>query len=903
MNEQIGTKVSAMAEVPSYSASAGTKMFPMKLFSSWEVEKSSPHCIPRLCSLIITRLVIKRVLENELHSVIIAIKMQGSKGMLRSNEILIQKNGMLDAELDITFSLQYSHHLKRDNNRLQIMLQRRKKYKNRTMLGFKTLAVGQVSMSHVLQHPMDRELNLHSCSKDGKSEVVARIVILSLSTQPVDQDKLKIVKDRYRYDASDEDEMQDDGDVSSNDGVSDCETGEETGIPRRRPKTNSLGNAFFNQQKNLKQKFISLIKKFKVTDEVLQSAVQEIGRHEGDRYADDDLFDESLSDSNPDIDTISLQSVPKPKLRPFFDANKSLLVQESQKSYDYDSPGMELSKKEKQDAPSTKKSDKSTELFGKRVSEKTSVEIGLSGQAKKSNERSMNEKEGISKKLVDKSTTELFSSAKKGDKNPEIVKKTEKSSDGKLVADLLTSTKKAEKSSEVRKVETKKLEFDTSVFQKLFQEQVMAITSLEQTLPECIIFMNYMEPLCPMLSSKLQNSKVHVVNATSHSDIKAALNMIVNKVQKLMNTLPLHMKLAIVGSEAYVHSVVRPYVKLMSSRSSELVNHVKFLVVPFGTSSLCHNLAQVDSRYAKLFNDSFWRDLNTDKPEDVDSEEVASRIMAYISEASYVVQLPFAEVVLTYKDKGIDDSSQMVVPFLGEIKLKPMDIGSDIEESTSSSPPQTSFLDKLKEVTSHTINAIPTGQITLATAAVSSTPVSTVDFASVASSPEELDLQMDYWLLPRQDHVNTGSSEKPIKKDAKVSLKTAFRSVQIFRPHLSCVGSHNAHQQQMFNAPHSETSISSPYSGLSMVFITRDKKQKIMRIGKKSKEFEGLRSQQIDGIGRLICTSKSQNQLLTVNIDGMDWTGIKFFQVASHWQTHFKHLPVLVFDASLDVYT
>lgn len=131
---------------------------------------------------------------------------------------------------------------------------------------------------------------------------------------------------------------------------------------------------------------------------------------------------------------------------------------------------MELSKKEKQDAPSTKKSDKSTELFGKRVSEKTSVEIGLSGQAKKSNERSMNEKEGISKKLVDKSTTELFSSAKKGDKNPEIVKKTEKSSDGKLVADLLTSTKKAEKSSEVRKVETKKLEFDTSVFQvKLFR--------------------------------------------------------------------------------------------------------------------------------------------------------------------------------------------------------------------------------------------------------------------------------------------------------------------------------------------------------------------------------------------------------------------------------------------------
>ena len=127
---------------------------------------------------------------------------------------------------------------------------------------------------------------------------------------------------------------------------------------------------------------------------------------------------------------------------------------------------MELSKKqEKQDAPSAKKSEKSTELFGKRVSEKTSIEIGLSGQAKKSSERSTNEKEGSSKKMADKSTTELFSSAKKGDKNLETVKKTEKLSDGKLVGDLLTSTKKTEKSSEARKVETKKLEFDTSVFQ------------------------------------------------------------------------------------------------------------------------------------------------------------------------------------------------------------------------------------------------------------------------------------------------------------------------------------------------------------------------------------------------------------------------------------------------------
>ena len=45
---------------------------------------------------------------------------------------------------------QYPHFLKRDANRLQIMLQRRKRYKNRTILGYKTLAVGVINMAEVL---------------------------------------------------------------------------------------------------------------------------------------------------------------------------------------------------------------------------------------------------------------------------------------------------------------------------------------------------------------------------------------------------------------------------------------------------------------------------------------------------------------------------------------------------------------------------------------------------------------------------------------------------------------------------------------------------------------------------------------------------------------------------------
>lgn len=33
-------------------------------------------------------------------------------------------------------------------------------------------------------------------------------------------------------------------------------------------------------------------------------------------------------------------------------------------------------------------------------------------------------------------------------------------------------------------------------------------------------------------------------------------------------------------------------------------------------------------------------------------------------------------------------------------------------------------------------------------------------------------------------------------------------------------------------------------------------------------------------------------------IDGVEWSGVKFFQLSAQWQTHVKHFPVLVFGSS-----
>nr|XP_014348469.1 PREDICTED: phosphofurin acidic cluster sorting protein 1 [Latimeria chalumnae] len=90
-------------------------------------------------------------------------ELQGSKRILRSNEIAIPASGLMETDLQLTFSMQYPHFLKRDANKLQIMLQRRKRYKNRTILGYKTLAVGLINMAEVMS---DRSPDIDNYSEE-----------------------------------------------------------------------------------------------------------------------------------------------------------------------------------------------------------------------------------------------------------------------------------------------------------------------------------------------------------------------------------------------------------------------------------------------------------------------------------------------------------------------------------------------------------------------------------------------------------------------------------------------------------------------------------------------------------------------------------------------------------------
>lgn len=132
----------------------------------------------------------------------------------------------------------------------------------------------------------------------------------------------------------------------------------------------SIESSLFLQQRNLKQKFIALLKRrFRVSEDLDQDQ-EEIGQKLSGKYTYincsysktqqpreklcqcftdrlidyfidsltgfvkgaemeiEELFDEleNFSDSGPELDTMSVSSTPKPSLRPFFSSSRSLLA-------------------------------------------------------------------------------------------------------------------------------------------------------------------------------------------------------------------------------------------------------------------------------------------------------------------------------------------------------------------------------------------------------------------------------------------------------------------------------------------------------------------------------------------------------------------------------------------------
>ncbi|XP_025833847.1 phosphofurin acidic cluster sorting protein 1 [Agrilus planipennis] len=765
------------------SSSTGTmvpgKPVPMKLFATWEVDRTPSNCIPRLCSLRLTRLVVLRPLGADLTSISIAVRMQSSKRTLRSNELLLPPNGLLDTSLELTFSLQYPHFLKRDGNKLHVLLQRKKRYKNRTMLGFKTLAEGIIRMDHVLQKQMDLELELlaEGSSKDKGATPVARVTVQQLTSLPVDQDHKG---DREREFSDEEDEFSS-GEEEAAD-LSDSEP--------LRPKLS-------HPRHNLKQRFVSLLKRFRVAD-------TEVGRNAALANPSEiqALFQEleSLScedDSGPEQDTMSISSTPKPSLRPFFSSSRSLLegptniCMEMEKVEDKNYSGSDGNAGTDQEVHSDPQT-------GSPPKDKTCL-------------------------LPQKSGTDIDST--------EVTEKKSK---------LFRSSNIASKKKSSLSIGTEPVSLETAMVRKSFQDQVFRQMSVDEiVLPECVALVVGAEPHASVIISRLPNH-YRIFQPLSAAEVKILLTALVTKINKHCSSCAKPsspVKILLVGGDSLVSWFIRPYVELLSNKPPEWLLFLRLYVVPLGTNLVARNLAAQDSGYAALFPPD----------QEIKVDDLIVKIQRYLSipASAPTAQLSLAEAMLTCHD----DSSQVFIPFINEVRVGPLDnalsISVDLDDTTCSSPPS---------------------------APPALTPPSSPNVQNRESPWEPLELQLDYWQASSRVGEPQTKSEKQPKQDGKVSLKGLFRGLQV----TPCLGL-------------------SPSLCLTMHVASKEKKQKIMRLGKKKEKEREIesRSQTVEGVSRLICSAKSSHSTtMRLFIDGTEWSCVKFFQLSSTWQTHVKNLPV-----------
>lgn len=138
-------------------------------------------------------------------------------------------------------------------------------------------------------------------------------------------------------------------------------------------------------------------------------------------------------------------------------------------------------------------------------------------------------------------------------------------------------------------------------------------------------------------------------------------------------------------------------------------------------------------------------------------------------------------------------------------------------------------------------------------------------------------LQVDYWTAAQPTDRKRDAEKKDLPT-AKNTLKCTFRSLQVSR------------------LPSRGQAAAPPT--MSMTMVTKEHK-KVISLPKKTRDRDvEPGSQRIEGINRLVCRAQHRQNLPRVVIDDVEWSDVKFFQLAARWPSHIKHFPVCIFGHS-----
>ena len=231
-------------------------------------------------------------------------------------------------------------------------------------------------------------------------------------------------------------------------------------------------------------------------------------------------------------------------------------------------------------------------------------------------------------------------------------------------------------------------------------------------IPEEIIFINLAECLHgPSLVQAFERTN-YIIATNTILDVKFAFNYLCGRMQKYCNSNVKTfstIKIALIGSDAYVNLFLRNYVETFSSKPPEWQNYLRFYLVPSvyltNSSSLLHTyLSSIDSAYSAHFAKNNYNDSSAQNTQDLSSTSVGqvnisnqnsavnnsinvinnsisnydshfvhdlyTKCLTFLRSATTVLQIPIAEAMVTYKDKtGPDESNQSFIPFICDAKL------------------------------------------------------------------------------------------------------------------------------------------------------------------------------------------------------------------------------------------
>ncbi|CAF0850023.1 unnamed protein product [Didymodactylos carnosus] len=815
-------------------------------------------CVPRLCKFSIIRLVLNGPLDGgDSNSVVVAVKIQSNKRMFRCCEIPLQSDSTLDVQVNLQYLITYPHYFKRDINKLQIYVQRRK---NRPMIGYKTLARGEISLNKVIQRSQNIDLHLYMNSTEKKQQQRS-IVDDNSSLQHQSSEAAIQMPQKHRLvgyvsvvglsSTIAETAQSDSRNGPKTKGTSTSVTQKQRMIAGNRQV--ELDKSFGDDEDygdddenpsdmedsdfeygNEKKKFINpmlirnkLIKIFKRKGGgTTGTGVAESHHHlTMDRHSDieeEDMIDppSDVSDSTVPVDQWSIESVPKPGFTP--------VEQLQLLKFSNDDP-LVLPK---------------TNPFDESPPDSESSDVGIDI------ERTM-----MPTFLADPNPDERGRSASMAMAREGVVRQLE---------DL----------------------------------------HLGDRLPETVVFLytGLNQPNVTPLKFKEYN--LAVISLTLLNEAKLVISNLIQRIQKCtaQSKQVTLVRVILLGNDAFVNAFLQSYVDCLASKPKEWMAYFRFYFIPLVSSYLATFLGSLDPQYHSLFGEiSSSANESSQLP---DIRELVQKVNRYVKTSQYTLSLPIGEVMLNRKGRlPEEDTSPTFLPFFCYVRL------GTSSSSFESSGQQQQQQQSLDEAPLTTVSSSPSQNRDLLL--TSSLPMKDSSDDSPPQSPppplstihhikgggdtnillndtlterqldpqSQINVQVDYWTSIGMTQQGGGGGDISSKKEGrtiKSSLKSNIRVLTVTRKPVM------QNEGKMAGL-------------LTMTFITREKKQKIMKFSKKQKEPQKVEPQSINGINRLVCTSKSQNVELTVNVDGLEWNNVKFFQISSQWHTHIKYFPLAIF--------